>query len=209
MADISVANGTRPKSVQENSLAVPLLVPNPIKDDVNDRAVYYVQYENLPPVPATIEITENITTTSGNAVLTIAGATFTYNGVAGDYDVRIGDGVAGTGIGVSAKVLSINSATQITLDTNSTASGTINDLVITPPTYDANLLAVVLDSTQSKSVLSIRVRVFRSDGSTNIDSDGDGADDSTYLDYGTALVDKKVDINLDTVLTNQRNNRTT
>lgn len=207
MADISITGGTRPKSTTTNALTVGLLVSADSHNDTTDQSVEYIQLENMPPVPSTISITEDIATTSGNGVLTITGATFTYNGTAGDYDVRVGDAVAGTGIGASAKVASINSATQITVDVNSTASGTINDLVITPPTYDANLLALVKDYSVTGSVLSVRLRVYRSDGSTNIDSDGDGADNSTFATYGTALHDVTTQINLDTFLANQRNSR--
>ena len=207
MADITVPNGTRPKATTVNSLPVPLLIPAASHDDTADRSVSYISYENLAPSPATIAISQNVNTTSGTAIVTITGATFTYSGVAGTYDVRVGDAVDGTGIGDSARVLSVNSPTQLTLSVNSTATGVATDIVITPPTYDVNLLAIVKDFTQTASTLSVRVRVFRSDGTSNIDSDGDGVDESTFATYGAALIDKRIDINLDTLLANQRSAR--
>jgi hypothetical protein len=207
MADVTLTGATRPKSAITNSVSVPILVTADSHNDTTDQSVEYIQFENLPPIPATIEPSEDVATTSGNAVITITGATFTYNGTAGDYDVRVGDGVAGTGIGASAKVASVDSATQLTLDVNSTATGTINDLVITPPTFDSNMFAIVKNYTVSGSNLTLRVRVFRSDGSSNIDSNADGADNSTWADYGSAVQDVSVQLNLDTFLTNQRNNR--
>lgn len=207
MADVTISGASRPKSTTTNDVSVPILVTADAHNDTTDTSVEYIQFENLAPVPATIEPSEDVDTTSGSAVITITGATFTYNGTAGDYDVRVGDGVAGTGIGVSARVQSIDSATQITLDTNSTATGTINDLVITPPTYDANIFAIVKNYSASGTTLSLRTRIFASDGSANIDSDGDGADNSTWANYGTAIHDVTTKINVDTFLTNQRNNR--
>lgn len=207
MADITLTGGTRAKSAVTNALAVELLITADSHNDTTNESVEYIQLENMPPVPATISITENVDTTSGNGVLTITGATFTYNGQAGTYDLRPGDAVAGTGIGASAIVLTVDSATQITVDVNSTATGTINDLVVTPPTYDANVLAVVKNYSVSGSVLTLRVRVFRSNGMANVDSDADGADNSTFADYGTAIHDVTTQVNLDTFLAAQRNAR--
>lgn len=207
MADITLSGGTRAKSAITNSLPVNILVSVDSHNDTIDESVEYIQLEDMAPSPTTIAVTDNIDTSLGNPTITLSGATFTHNGVTGDYDVRVGDSVTGTGIGVSARVSSVDSPSEITLSVNSLATGTITDLVVTPPTYDVNVLAIVKNYSVSGSILSLRTRIYRSDGSANIDSDGDGSDNSSYSDYGSALHDITTQINLDTFLTAQRNAR--
>jgi hypothetical protein len=206
MPDITLT-GSRPKAETKNVLNVNLGSVAPVHNDTTDQTVEYVTMEGVAPSPASISITENIDTTNASAVITITGATFKFGSTNGDYDVRVGDSVAGTGIGVGAKVASIDSPTQLTLDVVSTATGTINDLVITPPTYDAKLFSIVKNYTQSEGTLTVRVRVFLSDGTKNIDSNGDGADESVYTDYGNAILDRSFSVSTDTFLSNQRSAR--
>jgi len=61
------------------------------------------------------EITRNGDTTSGNGVITNLSSTS---------DLRVGFPVSGTGIGASAKISSIDSSSQVTLDVNSTITDT-------------------------------------------------------------------------------------
>jgi ribose 5-phosphate isomerase len=49
--------------------------------------------------------------------------------------------------------------------------------------------------------------VFLSDGTKNIDSNGDGADESVYTDYGNAILDRSFSVSTDTFLSNQRSAR--
>lgn len=61
--------------------------------------------------------TRNGTTTNGSKVI---------SGLAKTSDLVVGQEVTGTGVGASAKIASIDSATQITTDVNSTASATVS-----------------------------------------------------------------------------------
>lgn len=196
MADLNL-QGYRIKAVPQVPLNVELLSSGITHDDVNDTAVEYIQLENVAPVPATFAITTDVTTTLGNAIIT---------GDFSSYDIRPGDGVSGSNIAFGSKVAAVINETTISLDQNSTATGTINDVVITPPTYSPNVFAIAKNFSISGSTLTMRIQVQRSDGLLNNDTDGDGVDNSTYLEYPT-YIDQTIQVDLDTFLTNLRVDR--
>lgn len=69
------------------------------------------------------------TTTSGSAVVT---------GIASTTGFHVGQALSGTGIAAGARILTVDSATQITMTANATASGT--------PTITRAVLAKIIDS---------------------------------------------------------------
>lgn len=197
MSDLNL-QGYRVKAVPQAPLNINLVSSDITFDDVVDSAVEYIRLEAVAPIPATIPILTEVSTTLGNAIIT---------GNFSSYNIKPGDGVSGTNIAFGAKVASVINATTISLDQNCTGSGSSNDVIITPPTFDANLFSIVRDFTVSGSVLSMRIRVGRADGKVNNDTNSDGVDNSSHLDY-SVYVDKVVQIDLDTFLTNLRVDRT-
>lgn len=191
-ADITPVAGFRPKATQTNSLAPGLLVTL-TNDNTNKRFDVKVQHEDVTPSPSSFTVA-SVATTSGNAIITKS------NGFA---NVRVGDTVSGTGIGSSAVVVSKQSNSQVTLSVNSTATGSVT-VTFTPPVFDANLFIVRHTVTMQGFSLQLNVKVYASNGTVNVDSDADGADNSTVADYGDPLLDQTVPLNLDTWLTNVR-----
>lgn len=165
---ISLAGGTRPKSTTTNALSVSLLSPAPTLDDSGDKIIQYVQLENITPSPTTFTCAATTTT---NASTSISGANLT--------NVRVGDGITGTGIPVSTTIATKPTATTATLSNAATASGSVT-VTITPPVLDANLFAITTETVQSGSTLTVTIKVYKADGTL---SKGTVTDTSTYDQY--------------------------
>lgn len=193
MSDLTL-QGYRTKAVPQAPLNIELVSSGTTYNDSTDTAIEYIRLEDLAPIPATISVNTDVSTTLGNSLIT---------GSFSSYDIREGDGISGTGIALGSKVASVINSTTISLDQNCTASGTSTNIVITPPTYDANVFAITKDFSISGSTLSMRIKVLRSNGLLNNDFNGDGVDDSTYLDY-TTYIDQVIQVDLDQFLSSIR-----
>ena len=195
MADLNL-QGYRVKAIPQAPLNVELISSGVDYDDTLDTAVEYIRLENVAPIPATIAIPGDVTTTLGNSIIT---------GSFSSYDLRVGDGIAGTNIAFGSKIAAITNSTTVVLDQNCT--NTVNDIVVTPPTFNSNIFALTKNFTMSGSVLTMKVKVMRATGKESNDVNADGQDDSTYLEYLT-YIDQVIQIDLDTYLTNLRVSRT-
>ncbi len=193
MADISISGGTRPKATLTASLPVPLLVGSETPNDTNDNTVQYVMLENVAPNPSTFTAVGN--TTNGSSTISSSAAFAS---------VKVGDAVSGSGIAGGSRVTAKASDSSITLNNAATGAGTGTTLTFTPPTYDVNIFGIVKIFTVSGSQLSMNIKVYRTTGAANIDSNADGADESTYLNYGNAVTDFTITADLDTILENNR-----
>lgn len=187
---ISIAGGTRPKSTTTNSLSVSLLAPAATLDDSGDSIIQYIQLENITPNPSTFTCAATTTTNSSTA---ISGANLT--------NVRVGDGITGTGIQAETTIATKPTATTATLSQAATASGSVT-VTITPPVLDANLVAIKTDTSISGSTLTLAIKVYKADGTK---AKGLTADTSTYADYTEVVAQRReLTIDLDEFLVNAR-----
>lgn len=187
---IAVSGGTRPKSTTTNALTVSLLAPAGTLDDSGDNIIFYIQLEDLTPNP--VSFTCASTTTTDTSV-NISGANLT--------NVRVGDGITGTGIPGGATIATKPTATTATLSAAATATGSVT-VTITPPVLAANLIAIKAAATQSGSELTLDIKVYVADGTT---AKGTTVDTSTYADYTEVAAQRRtVVIDLDTFSTNAR-----
>ena len=193
MPDLNL-QGFRTKAIPQIPLNVEIVSSGTTYDDTTDTTVEYIQLENLAPVPATIPVATDVSTTLGNAIIT---------GNFAEYDIRPGDQVSGSGIAIGSRVAAVINTTTLSLDQNCTATATVTDVVITPPTYSPNVFAITKDFSISGSTLNMRIKVKRSDGKINNDTTGDGIDNSTHLDY-PVYIDQLIQVDLDRYLTNLR-----
>jgi len=189
---VSVASGTRLKSTTTNALTVSLLAPAATLDDSGDSIIQYIQLENITPNPSSFTCA---TTTTTNESTSISGANLT--------NVRVGDGITGTGIPGGTTIATKPTATTATISQAATATGTPT-VTITPADLDANLLAIKIDATQSGSEVTFAIKVYQSDGTS---AKGTTTDTSVYTDSGyTEVVAQRrtITIDLDTFLTAAR-----
>lgn len=189
---IGVSGGTRLKSTTTNSLTVSLLAPAPTLDDSGDSIIQYIQLENITPNPSSFTCASTTTT---NLSTIISGANLT--------NVRVGDGITGTGIPGGTTIATKPNATTATLSQAATASGSVT-VTITPADLDANLLAIKTDVTQSGSEITFSIKVYQADGTS---AKGTSADTSVYTDSGYSEVvaqRRTITMDLDTFLTNAR-----
>lgn len=196
MSDLTL-QGYRTKAVPQAPLLVSLVSSGTEHNDLTDSTVEYIRLESAAPVPATIPILTDVSTTLDNAIIT---------GNFSSYDLRPGDLLEGVGISFGSKIAAVINTTTISLDQNCTITGTATDVVVTPPTFDSNLFSITKNFTMSGSTLSMRVKVLRADGRLNKDTNGDNIDDSTYLDYKT-YIDQTIQVDLDSYLSNLRISR--
>jgi hypothetical protein len=187
---VAISGGTRLKATTTDSLNPSILAPTPTLDDSGDSIIQYIQLENITPNPSTFTCAATTTTNSSTA---ISGANLT--------NVRVGDGITGTGIQGGTTIATKPTATTATLSQAATASGSVT-VTITPPVLDANLIAIKTTMSQSGSELSFAISVYKADGTT---AKGTTVDTSTYADYTEVAAQRRtVTIDLDTFLTNAR-----
>jgi hypothetical protein len=177
---------TRPKLVQTVTVPVSVSVLNPTETDGTDSFVQYIQLDNLQPAT----FTETCNGVIGESTITVTST---------PHDIRIGDVVTGTGIGVAAAVTGVSGNT-ITLSAANTATITGGTITFTPPETDAKLAAIQGVFSVSGTTLSLRLRVYTATGSTVT-----GPTDSTVVDdMGAATSDTTIRVNLDSYLANAR-----
>lgn len=187
---VSVASGTRLKATTTDVLTPSILAPAPTLDDSGDAIIQYIQLENITPSPSTFTCASTTTT---NESTTISGANLT--------NVRVGDGITGTGIPGGTTIATKPTATTATLSQAATATGSVT-VTITPPVLDANLIAIKTAMTQSGSELTFSISVYTTDGTL---AQGTTADTSVYTSYTEVAAQRRtVTIDLDTFLTNAR-----
>jgi len=180
---ISIAGGTRPKSTVTNALTISLLAPAVTFDDATDSIIQYIQWENITPDPSSFTCASTTTT---NESLNISGANLT--------NVRVGDGITGTGIPGGTTIATKPTATTATLSQAATATGSVT-VTITPPVLDANLYALKLTHTQSGQTLTVAISIWKADGSV---AKGTTTDTSTYDQYTEIVSQRRTfDIDLD------------
>lgn len=193
---LTLPAGTRTKSSITNPLVVGIDAITPSYNDSTDSIIYRYAFNDLNPPSFTVA-----TCTTVNASPTVT--TAVANGFA---SVKPGDAITGTGIPAATTVLSVESATSLTLSANATAAGTVT-LTIDPPQFDATLLAMQLEFSLSGSTLSVTATFRNYSGVNAFDANGNGDDDLPFADSSTVGSPQVVtlqSIEVDSFLTNAR-----
>lgn len=174
MADITVNGATRDKSVTTNAVPFPLLAPTATLNDTADTIEQLIQFEDVTPSPSTIVVAD--CTTDGTTTLTSTNSFITAG-------IKPGDAISGTDIAVGARVVSVaTDGLSLVMSLAATGSTGALSITFTPPVFDATIAAVRTTLSANGDQFVIRVDLFTSNGSVNVDSDGDGADNATIDD---------------------------
>lgn len=196
---ISVSGAVRPKLNQTVTLPLSLVSKAIVEDDTGDAFRHRVCLASLIPDPFTLT---GATWTTADGVVNLA---------VGISNLRVGDGITGTGIPANTYVLSIASPTQFTLSATPTVAGSNSTLNVTPPTFDATLMIVQTKFVAAASQLTVSHEVYLFDGTKAFDADRDGDDECVIADalnFAKPLDRLPTSIDLDSYLTNARKAKT-
>lgn len=196
MGDINLS-GSRPKSTTTNPLAPGINTPAAVANDTTKQLVQRIEYENLTPNPTSITVSD--CSSDGSATITTTGNFLTSG-------IKPGDQLDGAGSPVEVAgltVLSVESATSLTASGAPTGAFGPAAIEFDLPIFGALLMAVRWTFTMTESNVTIRQETFVLDGSTAVDSNGNGEDD-VDLSNERAVDDKTYKITLDDYLANAR-----
>lgn len=180
---------SRLKSVTTNALSLDILAGTPVETDAAEESIF-IPF-NLSGVDQPTFQVSDVTTDGSTGNLSTINDGFA--------NVKVGDGVSGTGIAVGSVVTTVTDSNNIVVDLNTTAAGTVT-ATIDPNNgvnIDPTLFGIKVRFTKSNANLTLTVTYHTYDGSLEDTVGTEGTATSTVT-LGTAAV------NLDAFLTGAR-----
>lgn len=183
---------TRPKAVTTNTINSALSVGTIQETDTATEESFFIPINLAPINPPQFTVADSTTTSGTNEVTTID---------EGFIDVKVGDTVTGSGIQSNTTVAAKANNNSITLDKNTTTTGS-KTLTFNPPTVTPTVYALKISHNKAGSSFGLNVTLHTYDGSSE---DVEGTVDNANKTINLVSSDgQPVQINMDSILTNLR-----